>query len=194
MDSRRIINVRGPSGSGKTTTILNLLDNHCSDIKLNYIPNRRNPITISCMISDKSVTILGYYNKKRQYGGCDTISDINMIFDLIESSDSDIIIAEGGFLLNREKTRIKTIPNCTILYIDEPKEVTFEGYKIRTLSKTNYDPLGIMEDKSEVEKPKSFDSDHASIRNIALTLKDEMDVQFVTRPTVLPTLLGIIDE
>ena len=99
-----IINVRGTSGSGKTHLVRNLMECYDSRIKV-YDVGRRQPIGYVCeRANGPSLSVIGHY--EIACGGCDTISTMDQIFELVRESHQeghDVIFE--GLLVNSDRNR-----------------------------------------------------------------------------------------
>lgn len=83
-----IINIRGTSGSGKTHLVRQVMDRYDGRYKF-YEKGRRQPIGYLYHLADTepehhSLAIIGHY--ETACGGCDTISKMEKIFELVQQS------------------------------------------------------------------------------------------------------------
>lgn len=99
-----IINIRGTSGSGKSTLVRKLMS--CYDQKVAYKEEgRRQPIGyVLSRPSGRSLAVIGHY--ETTCGGCDTISKMEHIFELVKKSASlgmDVVFE--GLLISADVNR-----------------------------------------------------------------------------------------
>lgn len=185
MSSSKIINIRGSSGCGKTFLVLSLIDMLTDVEYINTNPKRKNPQLIIGNLNNIKIAILGYYDKIKCYGGVDSIKNLDDVVEYIKMAQElscDVIIAEGGFLLNRDRKRIVEF-NPTIFYIDVDWEVAYDSYlKRKHSSESNVLGELFSVPKSPDKMPQHFKKDHKSIRSVIDKLRNDSRCSVVVAP------------
>ena len=187
------INLRGTSGSGKTTLIREIMEHHqhVSDI---FIEGRKRPIysVYEKGNGEGCFAIMGHY--ETACGGCDTINKLDTVFEqariALRNAHVSTVIAEG-LLLGKDVSRIVTMENPHVVYVDTPIEECYEGVRNRRLNK--YISEGKEPDMEKVNKqPKALANDHKSILSAVNRLRDKVTVHEVSRESGLRTILKLI--
>lgn len=131
-----IINIRGTSGSGKSTlmrAIMALYDKR----EAVHAPDRKQPLYYVCTKEGhKPLTVLGHY--ETDCGGCDTISGLDLIFELAarQAQEGDVLFE--GLLVSAEVARtIKLFKEHegAVVHIDIPLQQCLDSVNGRRFAK-----------------------------------------------------------
>ena len=110
-----IINVRGTSGSGKTTLVRKVMDLYPGKFKI-YTKDRKRPLGyLLTRPGGRSLFLVGHY--ETDCGGCDTITSINKVYEVVEEAAAaghDVLYE--GLLISAEYNRTAMMDG---LYKDE---------------------------------------------------------------------------
>lgn len=128
-----IINIRGTSGSGKTTLVRRVIELYGSKIAFKE-PDRKQPIgyLYARKLGDKgkSLAIIGHY--ETTCGGCDTISKMEKIFELVRTATAaghDVIYE--GLLISADVVRTAALHQdglpLKVIALDVPLEVCLDS-------------------------------------------------------------------
>lgn len=104
-----IINVRGTSGSGKSTLVRKVTAEYAARTIFKE-PDRERPIGyIYSRPEGRNLAVIGHY--ETDCGGCDTITNMDRIFELVrESAEANLDVLFEGLLISADANR------CTALW------------------------------------------------------------------------------
>lgn len=160
-----IINVRGTHGSGKTTVVRRIMESYevCNPL---FIEGRKRPIAYRCEDKHlKNVMVLGSYENTT--GGCDTISQIEMIFDLaLTYADAGYNVLFEGIVAQHSATRLLELNKkhpVDVIILTTPMEVAIESVKSRRAERgadvENFDPKNVIKEyKSVLSSTRNLES------------------------------------
>lgn len=155
-----IINIRGTSGSGKSHLARRIMDLYPSRTKVR-VEGRRQPIGYICHREDgKDLAVLGHY--ETACGGCDTISKMEEIFELVRTSHlADMDVLFEGLLISADVNRTAALHEeglpLRVVALDLPLEVCLESVNSRRMER-----LG--PEKFTPVNPKNTESKHKGVR------------------------------
>ena len=133
-----ILQIRGNSGSGKTTLIKKAMKNYRWDGV--YVERRKKPL----YYRSGGVVLLGHYEDSA-CGGCDTLSNVRHVCELIDTLDYDLLIAEGLLLSEDVKwtTQLKTDHDKLFVFLATPFDECLRRIRKRREAAGNFKPLSL---------------------------------------------------
>ena len=154
-----IITIRGTSGSGKSHLVRSIMELYEDKIPI-YVRGRKQPLvyTLSRPGPHPILTVVGHY--ETPCGGCDTISNMQHVFELVKEAyydrDNDVLF-EGLIVTSDANKTIamhETGIPITVITLDTPIEMCLEGVnsRRRIRMKEKYTPVN---PKNTVAKIKS---------------------------------------
>lgn len=148
-----IINVRGTSGTGKSTLIRRVMD--CYPTKTRVMAEaRKQPIGYICSGPGlKSLGVIGHY--ETPCGGCDTIAEMDRIFDLVrKTDDAGMNVLFEGLLISADVNRTAALHeegrHMLVVALSTPIDVCIESVNARRRAR-NPD-LGPVKEKNTISK------------------------------------------
>jgi hypothetical protein len=134
----KVINIRGTYGSGKTTLARFVMDNYPNQ-QPQYIAGRKRPLyyTHDHPTGGNPLAVIGSY--ETVCGGCDTITEVALIFDTV-----DYLQANGYDVLYESLLMTADVGrtagwaekwNLHIIYLDVPTQVCIDSVNSRRRAK-----------------------------------------------------------
>lgn len=167
-----IINIRGTSGSGKSTLVRNICDLY--DGKIAYrVEGRKQPIGyVYHKAGHKSLAVVGHY--ETDCGGCDTISGMDRIYDLVrQSADAGHDVIFEGLLISAEVNRTAQLHHdgydLAVIHLDLPIEMCLDSVNSRREAKA--ERTG--KPKPGPVNPKNTESKHKGSRQSVKRLREQ---------------------
>lgn len=161
-----IINVRGTHGSGKSTLVRRVLEQYREEQKAhgdNYgvipwkIDGRKRPFGYHCRGRNFApLLILGSYETPT--GGCDTISQIEMIFGAVEmAAETGGNVLFEGIVAQHSATRLLDLNKkhpVDVIVLTTPQEVAVESVRSRRAERgasvEEFDPKNVIKEYKSV--------------------------------------------
>jgi hypothetical protein len=185
-----IINIRGTSGSGKSTLVRRVLANYKGRVSFRE-EGRKQPIGYLYQhpTGGRSLAVVGHY--ETPCGGCDTISKMERIFELVRQSHAaghDVLYE--GLLISADVVRTAALHHeglpLHVVALDVPIEVCLDSVNGRRREKNP--------DKPPVN-PKNTESKHRGVQQSVVRLREHgVDVSVLDRDGAyarLQELLGL---
>lgn len=143
----KIVTIRSTSGGGKSHLARSIMALFI-DRAPQHIPGRKQPLwyRFSHPHNGQPLAVIGHYESA--CGGCDTITDVASIFELIPK-----LVAEGydilyeGLMLAGDVTRIRGLselpeaPEVHAIYLDTPIEVCLASINERRRARGKMEPV-----------------------------------------------------
>lgn len=156
-----IINVRGTSGSGKSTLVREIMGLYEAKAP-QFVSGRKRPL--GYILSDSSMklplAVVGHY--ETPCGGCDTIPQMERIFELVRwSHNQGYNVLFEGLLISADSKRTlelaKTGYPLRVVALNTPIEVCLSGINDRRVKRMgdDYTPVN----------PKNTESKHKGVRS-----------------------------
>lgn len=177
-----IINIRGTSGSGKSTLVRNIMAQYDTRAKV-LKEGRKQPIGYIChKEGHKTLGVLGHY--ETACGGCDTITSMDAIFDLVrKTDDAGMHVLYEGLLLASDTERmhalVKEGRQVAGIYLKMPAEVCLASVAERRAARGNLEPLN---PKNTLAKIKMCESSTRRLRERGVDIRElnrEESFQFI---------------
>lgn len=159
--SNTIVNLRGTYGSGKTTIARFVMDNYLNPTK-HFMEGRKRPLyyTFDHPDGGTPLAVIGSY--ETVCGGCDTITDTQMVFDTIDFLKDDHDVLYESLLLTADCGRtIKYAQSgwdLHVIYLDVPTMVCLQSVNQRRRAKdpqaTDVDPKNLLQKVSSCKSSK----------------------------------------
>ena len=133
--SNRIVNIRGANGSGKSTVVRRILEFYGEGtVEAFTPPGRKRPLYYTCeRVGYVPLKILGGYETPT--GGCDTILDVSVVFDLAKTfADAGFDVLYEGILAQHSAPRLLELHkayNVTVIVLTTPIEDCVESVRQR---------------------------------------------------------------
>ncbi len=152
-----IINIRGTSGSGKSTLVRYVMDLYT--VKASFREDgRKQPIGYVCRNDDDApgLAIIGHY--ETACGGCDTISKMDHIFDLVRQSHAagHHVIFEGLLIsadVNRTLALHEEVHPLRVVALDQvPIEVCLSSVNERRMVRLGPEKYTPVKEKNTISK------------------------------------------
>jgi hypothetical protein len=135
----KVINIRGTYGSGKTTLARFLMDSYVNQ-QAQYINGRKRPLyyTLDHPNGGNPLAVLGSY--ETVCGGCDTITEIALIYDTVDflQSNGYDVFYESLLLtadVNRTAQWYTNGWDLHIIYLNVPTQVCIDSVNARRRAK-----------------------------------------------------------
>jgi hypothetical protein len=151
-----IINVRGTHGSGKTTLVKRVRDSYTT-VTPWMVDGRKRPFGYHLRSDTLSpLTILGSYENAT--GGCDTISEIEVMFDAIKTlADGGQNVLFEGIVAQHSSGRLMDLHKIhpvDVIVLQTTLEVAIESVKVRRAERgadvENFDPKNVIKEYKSV--------------------------------------------
>lgn len=184
-----IINVRGTSGSGKSTLVRAVMSRYSSRTPV-VQEGRRQPIGYSLSYPGRSLFVPGHY--ETACGGCDTISEMERIFDIVrERAHVDYDVLMEGLLISGDFKRtsllLRDFPGQVhVVHLDVPMETCAAGVGERRAARGAEKPLGPNFQKNLLSKHRAASTSCARLREAGA------DVFQGDREACLARVLGLL--
>lgn len=121
-----IINIRGTSGCGKSHLVRHIMSlyEHKEAVR---VAKRKQPLFYLCTNGTGPVlAVLGHY--ETACGGCDTIPSLDQVYALVrEHNAAGRNVLFEGLLLTNEVNRTKDLPDCRVIFLNEPLKVCLDS-------------------------------------------------------------------
>lgn len=183
-----IINIRGTSGSGKSHLVRQIMARYHQRIRI-MEDGRKQPIMYLLNRNEgRPLIVIGHYES--DCGGCDTISKMEKIFDLVRRAHregADVIFE--GLLISADVNRVAALHEeglpLTVFAIDLPIEECLASVNGRRRAKAERTGK---EYKGDVN-PKNTESKHRGVQQSMKRLEAKgVDTRWGTRDEVLAML------
>lgn len=190
-----LINIRGTSGSGKSTIVRSIMSEY-TWVESIRIEGRKQPISYLCSSSleeDQDLMVVGHY--ETDCGGCDTISKMDDIFDLIRRGhhQGNHVLFEG-LLISADVNRVAALHDeglpLLVLAIDLPLDECLESINTRRRAKaerTGKEYKGDVNSRNTVSKHRGVQLSMARLTRLGIA--NEMH----TRQGCLDRVLHVLD-
>lgn len=136
-----IINIAGTSGSGKSHLVRGFINwaEKRGVVKPCYKDDRKDPIGYDIILpKERTIHVVGHYGEADS-GGCDTIRNVNWIYDYIEEqyNAGKVVLYEGLFMMNMIRGPILAAEtNCVyVLQFTDPLAVCIASIDKRRASR-----------------------------------------------------------
>lgn len=191
-----IINIRGTSGSGKSHLVRLIMARYHQRIRI-MEDGRKQPIMYLLNRNEETVgkplIVIGHYES--DCGGCDTISKMDKIFDLVRQAHkqkADVIFE--GLLISADVNRVgalheESLP-LTVMAIDLPIDECLSSVNGRRRAKaerTSKEYKGDVNPKNTISKHKGVQQSMKRLRNRGV------DTRWGTRDEVFEMLKRELD-
>lgn len=137
--SNLAINVRGTSGSGKTSLIRRIMEEY-PEQKPIFVEGRKRPLyyELNDHLMLPNAYLLGHY--ETACGGCDTITSMDQVFDLVAELAQKRPVLFEGLLISADAARTIKLQeeqgiHLFVALIDEPLELCLESVNARRREK-----------------------------------------------------------
>jgi thiamine pyrophosphate-dependent acetolactate synthase large subunit-like protein len=132
-----IINIRGTSGTGKSTIVRAIMAHYDTRMKVR-VEGRKQPLGYIChKHNHPSLAVVGHY--ETACGGCDTISPLDRIYELVEqSAQRNYDVLYEGLLISAEVNRAVDLASrhdLVVMHLDVPLDVCVDSINQRRWAK-----------------------------------------------------------
>lgn len=173
-----IINIRGANGAGKTTVVRRVMESYSVSTP-KFVDGRNRPIGYVCDGPDRHagahlqrLFVPGSYENPT--GGCDTIREIETIFDLVRTyADAGMSVLFEGIIAQHSKTRLNDLwrahRDLVVIVLDTSREACVQAVRDRRVAKGDDRPL----DPSNVEKEyRGVHSGKNALRSLGMRVEE----------------------
>lgn len=171
-----IINIRGTSGSGKSTLVRQLMELY--EQKSAYKEEgRKQPIGYVCsnpLSSSLPLAVIGHY--ETACGGCDTISKMEHIFDLVRKSHQEgFDVVFEGLLISADVNRTlalhqEGLPLAVVALDQVPIEVCLSSVNERRMARLGPEKYTPVKEKNTISKFRGVQKSMERLRVAGVTV------------------------